>query len=331
VELASLFFLFINKEQLHPLTYFYLCSKNTLMQKKKQSPVNQDIKEYIVESDHELLKYMLATFKSKKRPVLKSVLSGGQIRVNGELTTQYNHPLKKGDKLSINWAKPAKKLKLKKLNVIYEDDVLIVIEKEAGLLSVASAKEKSKTAIQILKEHIAATNPNEKVFIVHRLEREMSGILVFAKSPEIQSTLQNDWNSFVVDRRYIAVTEGVVKQQSGTLKNYLTANKNNRVFVGKTAEGSTLAITNYKVLKQNKAYSMLELNTESGFKNQIRVQLANIGHPVTGDKKYGARKNPLARVAIHAHLLEMLHPVSGEKLKFELVPPSNFRNLVTKA
>jgi 23S rRNA pseudouridine1911/1915/1917 synthase len=155
--------------------------------------------------------------------------------------------------------------------------------------------------------------------------------LVFAKSPEVQSTLQNDWNNFVVDRRYVAVTEGVVKQESGTLKNYLTANKNNRVFVGKTAEGSTLAVTNYKVLKQNKAYSMLELNTESGFKNQIRVQLANIGHPVTGDKKYGARKNPLARVAIHAHLLEILHPITGDKLKFELVPPSSFRNLVTKA
>lgn len=301
------------------------------MQKKKQSPINQDIKEYTVEADHELLKYLLDTYKSKKRPVLKSVLSGGQIKVNGELTTQFNHPLKKGDQLSINWAKPGKKLKLKKLNVIYEDDHLIVIEKEAGLLSVASAKEKSKTAIQILKEHMAATNPNEKVFIVHRLEREMSGILVFAKSPEVQSTLQNDWNNFVVDRRYVAVTEGVVKQESGTLKNYLTANKNNRVFVGKTAEGSTLAVTNYKVLKQNKAYSMLELNTESGFKNQIRVQLANIGHPVTGDKKYGARKNPLARVAIHAHLLEILHPITGDKLKFELVPPSSFRNLVTKA
>ncbi len=318
------------KLEILPQSSYYICTNNNNMLSNKQSPVNQDIKVYSIEQAGELLPFLLKTFSSKKRPVLKSVLAGGQIKVNGQLTTQFNHPLKKGDKLTINWAKPGKKLKLKQLNVIFEDKHLIVIEKEAGLLSVASAKEKSKTAIQVLKEHIAQVSPNEKVFIVHRLEREMSGILVFAKSADIQSQLQNDWNSYVTERKYIAIAEGTFKEKTGTLKNYLTANKNNQVFVGKSPEGATLATTNYKVLKQSKAYSMLQLSTESGFKNQIRVQLAHIGHAVTGDKKYGARKNPLSRVAIHASLLEILHPITGDKLRFELVAPSAFRNLVAE-
>lgn len=293
-----------------------------------RTATNQDIKTYTIETEDELLKYLIKTFPSKKRPILKSILAGGQIKINGQSTTQFNHPLKKGDSLSINWNKPAKKVKLTKLNILYDDHDLIVIEKEAGLLSVASAKEKSKTAIQILKEHVEANNPQDRVYIVHRLEREMSGILIFAKSKEIQARLQDDWSNYIKDRRYVAVVEGNVKEPKGTLKNYLVSNKNNRVFISKSPEGATQAITHYSVLKQNKAYSMLELNTETGFKNQIRVQLDHYGYPVTGDKKYNARKNPLNRVALHASLIEMIHPTNGKSLRFELVAPPSFRNLV---
>jgi len=301
------------------------------MRQEKKSPVNQNVKEYLVEQPDELLKYLLEYFSSKKRPLIKAILSGGQVKVNGQQITQFNHSLRKGDQLSINWSKPSKKVKLAQLNIIHEDNQLIVIEKEPGLLSVASAKEKSKTAIQILKDHILARNPKDKVFVVHRLEREMSGILVFAKTAETQAKLQNDWNNYVIDRRYVAIVEGRPNKAQDTLKNYLTINKNNRVFVSKSADGSSMAVTHYKVIKQSRAFSMLELSTESGIKNQIRVQLAHIGHPVTGDKKYTAKKNPLARVALHAGLLEMIHPENGEKLRFELVAPSSFRNLVTQS
>ena len=293
-----------------------------------KSVANQQIKTYHIEKEAELLQYMLDNFPSKKRPVLKAVLAGGQIRVNNVLTTQYNHPLKKGDQLSINWSKPTKKVKLSKLNILFEDKDIIVIEKEAGLLSVASAKEKSKTAIQILKEHVEAQNPQDRVFIVHRLEREMSGILLFAKSKEVQSLLQENWNEHVLERTYIAVVEGKIKEKEATLKNYLTANKNNRVFISKSPQNATLAITKFKLLKQSNAYSMLELTTESGFKNQIRVQLDHYGYPVTGDKKYNAKKNPLGRIALHANLLTIKHPVSHKALKFELVAPPKFRSLV---
>lgn len=291
--------------------------------------INQDLKTYTIEEEDELLKYLIKSFPSKKRPILKTILAGGQVKVNDQSTTQYNHLLKKGDVLSVNWTKPGKKVKLTKLNIIFEDRDLIVIEKEAGLLSVASAKEKTNTAVQILKEHIEANNPQDRVYIVHRLEREVSGILIFAKSKEVQTLLQENWNDYILDRRYVAVVEGHFKEPKGTLRNYLVSNKNNLVFISKNPEGATQAITHYNVVKQNRAYSLLEISTETGFKNQIRVQMDHIGYPVTGDKKYNARKNPLNRVALHASLIEMKHPSRDEILKFELVAPSSFRNLVT--
>lgn len=298
---------------------------------KKSTPSNQELNTYLIQEDTELLKHLTATYPNKKKVLLKSVMGGGQIRINGDVITQFNHPLKKGDEMQINWAKPSKKVKLQKLNIIYEDQDLIVIEKKAGLLSVASLKEKKKNAVQILKEHQEAIDPRNKVYIIHRLEREASGILLFAKSQKIQELLQNSWEDYVIDRRYVAIVEGKIKEPTHTLRNYLRSNKNNQVFVVNTSENATEAITHFTVLKQTNAYSMLEFKLETGFKNQIRVQMAHYGFPVTGDKKYTAMKNPLGRVALHANLIELKHPISGEHLKFELVPPSNFRNLVAKS
>lgn len=297
---------------------------------KKSVPANQELNSYIIQEETELLKHLIASYPHKKKPLLKSVMGGGQIRINGDVITQFNHPLKKGDEIQINWAKPSKKVKLQKLNIIYEDQDLIVIEKEAGLLSVASLKEKNKNAVQILKEHMEAIDPRLKVYIIHRLEREASGILLFAKSQKVQEELQNHWEDYVIDRKYIAVVEGKIKESENTLRNYLRSNKHNQVYIVNTQDNATEAITHYKLLKQSNAYSMLEFRVETGFKNQIRVQMAHYGFPVTGDKKYTAKKNPLGRVALHANLIELKHPTSGEHLKFELVPPSNFRNLVAK-
>lgn len=297
---------------------------------KKSIPSNQELSSYRIEEDIELLKHLAATYPHKKKALLKQVMGGGQIRINGDVITQFNHVLKKGDEIQINWAKPSKKVKLQKLNILYEDQDLIVIEKEAGLLSVASLKEKQKNAVQILKEHMEALDPRNKVYIIHRLEREASGILLFAKSQKIQELLQNSWEQYVIERKYIAIVEGKIKETSHTLRNYLRSNKNNQVFIVDTPEKATEAVTHFKLLKQTNAYSMLEFKLETGFKNQIRVQMSHFGYPVTGDKKYTAKKNPLARVALHANLIELKHPISGEHLKFELVPPSNFRNLVAK-
>lgn len=297
---------------------------------KETSPSNQLNEVIVIQEESELLKFLTARFPHKKRPLLKAVLSGGQIKVNDQPTTQFNQVLKKGDELVINWAKPAKKVKLSHLNIIYEDQHLIVIEKAEGLLSVASLKEKKKTAIQILKDHLAKVDPKAKVHVVHRLEREVSGILIFAKSPEVQEKLQESWENYVTDRKYVGVVEGKVKKQEDTLRNYLISNKNNQVFVTDSPEGATETITHFKLIKQSNAFSLLEFRLESGFKNQIRVQMQHYGHPITGDKKYNSKKNPLARVALHASMIEMIHPVTGKKLKFELVAPASFRNLVAE-
>ncbi len=297
---------------------------------KSKSPSNQLNETYTITEENELLKFMIAQFPHKKRPILKSILSGGQIKINNQPTTQFNHLLKKGDEVTINWTKPAKKVKLSHLNIIFEDEYLVVIEKAEGLLSVASLKEKKKTAIQILKDHIESVDPKAKVHVVHRLEREVSGILIFAKTSEVQKKLQDSWEEYIIDRKYIGVVEGKVKKEKDTLKNYLMSNKNNQVFVVDSPEGATETITHFKVVKQSNAFSMLEFTLESGFKNQIRVQMQHYGHPITGDKKYKSRKNPLARVALHASMIEMIHPITGKNLKFELVAPSSFRNLVAK-
>ncbi|MBK6264729.1 RluA family pseudouridine synthase [Marivirga sp. S37H4] len=297
---------------------------------KQNSPSNQLNETITITEENELLKFIITHFPHKKRPILKSILSGGQIKVNNQPTTQFNHPLKKGDEVTVNWNKPAKKVKLSHLNIIFEDEYLIVIEKAEGLLSVASLKEKKKTAIQILKDHMEKVDSKVKVHVVHRLEREVSGILIFAKTSEVQQKLQESWETYITDRKYMGVVEGKVKKEEDTLKNYLMSNKNNQVFVVDSPEGATETITHFKVVKQSNAFSMLEFTLESGFKNQIRVQMQHYGHPITGDKKYKARKNPLGRVALHASMIEMIHPVTGKKLKFELVAPANFRNLVAK-
>ena len=295
-----------------------------------RQPTNQKLETYTIPANTELLKYLVEKFPQQKKALLKSVMGGGQVRINQEVITQFNFPLAKGDEIQINWSKPTKKVKLQKLNIIHEDNDIIVIEKEAGLLSVASLKEKNKNAIQILKEHIAAKNPETNVYVVHRIEREASGILIFAKNKKVQEILQKSWDEHILDRRYVAVVEGKIKEKEGTIRNYLSSNKNNQVFIMKTAENATEAITHFKVIKQSNAYSLLEFKLDTTFKNQIRVQMAGVGHAVTGDKKYNAKKNPLARVALHANLIEFKHPISGKVLKFELVAPSSFRNLVAK-
>lgn len=297
---------------------------------KATTPANQDLNTYKIQADSELLKHLVETYPQRKKLILKSIMGGGQIRINGDVITQFNHPLKKGDEIQINWTKPSKKVKLKRLNIIYEDQHLIVIEKEAGLLSVASLKEKNKNAIQILKEHMESIDARNRVYIVHRLEREASGILLFAKSKELQELLQNSWEDYVIERKYVAVVEGKVQESSATLKNYLKSNKNNQVFVVNHADNATEAISHFHLLKQSNAYSLLEFELKTGFKNQIRAQMAHYGHPVTGDKKYNAAKNPLSRVALHANLIEIKHPITNKHLKFELVPPPSFRNLVAK-
>ncbi len=200
----------------------------------------------------------------------------------------------------------------------------MVIEKEAGILSIATDKELEKTAYSILSRHVKQSNPKNKIFVIHRLDRETSGVMLFAKSREVQEILQTEWKQTIVERTYYAVVEGIPEKKNGTIASWLNENKAFKVFSGQNPEKGHKAITHYKVLKQEKDYSLLEVNLETGRKNQIRVHMQDIGHSIAGDKKYGAKTNPFKRLGLHAGVLSFKHPKTGKVVHFESPVPQKF-------
>lgn len=279
--------------------------------------------EWKVEEATELLKFLFEMMPSRSRKSLKGVLGRGQVYVNGEATTQFNEPLHPGDRVEIHSHFGARNVKIKGIEILHEDDDVIVIEKEAGLLSIASEKENQMTAYRQLAEHVQRSHPKNRVFVVHRLDRDTSGVMMFAKSKKVQQKLQNAWKDVVSERIYIALVEGQV-DQDGTITSWLTEDKTLTVRSSKNPNNGKKAVTHYKVLKSNRNLSLLKVHLDTGRKNQIRVHMQELGHPIVGDKKYGSRSNPIRRMGLHAHILAFRHPTTGESLRFESEVPSAF-------
>ncbi len=208
-----------------------------------------------------------------------------------------------------------------KLDIIYEDKEFIVVNKKAHLLTIATKEEKIETLYHKVYEYLKRKNKNNYVFIVHRLDKDTSGLVLFAKNQKLKNALQEEWSK--TTREYIAVVEGYVEKMRGTIKEYLKETSTLLTYATKDKSGK-LAITHYEVLYRSKSHSVLKINIETGRKNQIRVAMQNLGHPIIGDKKYGATKNPLRRVCLHASTLEIIHPFSKEKMRFESKMPKEF-------
>ena len=215
-------------------------------------------------------------------------------------------------------------MRRKKLEILYEDKFIIIVNKPHNLLTIATEKEKERTLYQYVYDYLKKKNKNNKVFIVHRLDKDTSGIVMFAKDEETKFFLQDNWDKF--ERCYVAVVYGKL-DKSGILKNYLSETKTHLTYITNDKNGK-LAITQYERVLQNKKYTMLSLNLKTGRKNQIRVQLAHIGNPIVGDKKYGIKKDPIRRMALHAFLLSFIHPKSKEIIKIEIDIPDAFINLI---
>ena len=215
----------------------------------------------------------------------------------------------------------------KKLDIIYEDKELIVVNKPTKKLCVSTDRVKTNTLYSEVSAYVKKQNPKNKIFIVHRLDRDTSGIVLFAKNEVLKKKLQDNWEKLAITREYIAIVDKMPKKKKDTLKDYLKESKTLQVYVTDDIKNGKLAITDYEVIKHNKVYSMLRINIHTGRKNQIRVQLENIGNPVVGDKKYKSRNNPLGRLALHATKLEIVHPVTKKKLVFESSIPSNFKKM----
>lgn len=282
---------------------------------------------YEVKENDTLLHFLFEVLSDQSKTTVKSLLAHKQIGVNGRATTHFDAVLKAGNVVNVGFDKNSSAFSHPMLNIIYEDESLIVIDKMSGLLSMSTERDKEKTAYHILSDYVKRRNPRNRVFILHRLDRETSGIMMFAKDMKVQEILQKDWDQSVLERKYIAVIEGCPAKENGKIKSYIAENS---AFIVHTsnAQNGKLAITNYKILKSNKLYSLVELDLETGRKNQIRVHMQELGHPIAGDKKYGAKSNPINRLALHAFKLRFIHPISRKEMNFDTPIPKRFTLLV---
>lgn len=282
---------------------------------------------FTVETAGTLQAYLLENLKNESRTTVKSLLAHKQVTINDRPTTQYNAPLNPGDEVGIWFDKQTTSFYHPQLHILYEDDHLIVADKASGLLSMGTEREKQKTAYRILNDYVKRVDPRRHIFIVHRLDRETSGVMMFAKDGETQRLLQERWDEAVLERKYVAVVEGQPGQKTGQIKSYIAENSALIVHRANASNGK-LAITNYNVLKSNGYFSLMELDLRTGRKNQIRVHMQELGCPVTGDPKYGAKYDPIHRLALHAFKLRFIHPQSHREMSFELPVPDRFRRAV---
>lgn len=293
-----------------------------------------------VEQETILISFLQSKMGGMTRNSVKLMLSHRQVSVNGVVQTRFDYQLSNGDEVVIITGVVAKELTHPKLRVVYEDDYLLVVEKKEELLTVATHPDSREvTCFSILKRYVRQKNARAGIYVVHRLDRETSGLLVFAKSPELQHYMRDYWRQLVTRRTYIAVAHGLFDKKEGKIQTWLTEDDKTRmVYSSPVDDGGKLAVTNYKVIAQTcftrkseeqpANYSLLELNLETGRKNQIRVHLTSIGHPIVGDRKYGnGQVPPINRLALHARVLEFIHPVTEQTLHFETIAPIEFTRL----
>jgi len=286
----------------------------------------KDLREFKVDKECELLSFLLEKLNSQSRNSIKSLLTHRRVSIDGAPVTQFNFKLYKGDVVIISKTSIHKKTR-SNLPIIYEDDELIAINKPSGLLSIASDKEKGSTAYRMLMDYVQQKDKHNRIFVVHRLDEDTSGVLVVAKNPHIQKLLQDNWNQIVKKRGYFAICDGIFKVKEGKVTSYLKKNAQNLMYsVKNPSKDAQLAITNYKVIKEKNNYSLLDINIETGRKNQIRVHMGDLGHNVIGDDKYGEPTNPLKRLGLHAYELSFIHPISKKKVTFKAPIPKEFTN-----
>lgn len=278
-----------------------------------------------VKENAPLLEYLINNV-SESRSKLKATLQGRGIAVNGRMVTQFDYQLKAGDKIIISRHKKQNQFKSRYVKIVYEDRWLVVIEKNIGILSMA-AGHSSLNVKSVLDDYFLKSRQKCRAHVVHRLDRDTSGLMVYAKDIETEQILEHNWHQIVYDRRYVAVVSGEMEQDNGTIANWLKDNKAYITYSSPTDNGGKYAVTHFQVLNRTTEHSLVEYKLETGRKNQIRVHSADMGHPVCGDVKYGNGDDPLHRLCLHAYMLCFTHPVTGEPMEFSTPIPTAFRSL----
>ena len=268
-----------------------------------------------------LLEWLLLNLKESKSKV-KAILKGRGIIVNGKKVTQYDYQLKPGDKIAVSKSKRNDTFHNRFVKLVYEDRHLVVIEKAVGILSMA-AGHSSLNVKSVLDDYFKTTRQKCTAHVVHRLDRDTSGLMIYAKDKETELLLERDWHNIVYDRRYVAVVSGEMEDNEGTISNWLKDNKAYITFSSPVDNGGKWAVTHFRSIN----HSLVEYRLETGRKNQIRVHSADMGHPVCGDIKYGNGDDPIHRLCLHAYVLCFYHPITHERMEFETPIPVAFRKL----
>ncbi len=279
------------------------------------------IETYYPKADTTLLAFVQESMPQRKRTVLKQMLQHNQIAVNGMPVKQFDAPVSEGDKVEVNLTREFRIFSNRRVKLVFEDEDMLVIEKGYGLLSMGNDTVTAGTAYSIMRDYLKWKDPRNKLFIVHRLDRDTSGLMMMAKNVAAKDNM-------VLNRKYVTVVEGYVEQGSGVIQSYLAENSEYEVYSTKNPEEGKLAVTRYKVLKRGNGHTLLEVELDTGRKNQIRVHMKDLGHPISGDRRYGAKKSIIHRLALHAQTLRFVHPVTRKDMNFSTPIPGSFYKLV---
>ena len=291
--------------------------------------INKDRKDaytdYTVREESTLLEWLLGNIKESKTKV-KATLKNSGVKVNGKFRTQFDFPLHNGDKVSVSKSKQNNTFRSKFIKLVYEDQYLVVIEKNAGILSMA-AGHSTLNVKTVLDDYFRRTRQHCTAHVVHRLDRDTSGLMIYAKDMQTEQILEHDWHNIVYDRRYVAVGSGEMEDDEGTIANWLKDNRAYITYSSPVDNGGKYAVTHFRVLDRTARHSLVEYRLETGRKNQIRVHSADMGHPVCGVVKYGNGDNPVGRLCLHAYKLCFYHPINHRRMEFETEIPADFRKL----
>ena len=281
---------------------------------------------FMVKENCELMIFLMTKMSGISRTKVKNMLSNGLVWVDDEVVSQYNFMLQPGMQVRIGKKEEKRKFTSKWMRIVFEDKYIVVVEKREGIVTNSPTDEVSIQ--RVLNNYFEFTRQRCRAHTVHRLDKHTSGLLIFAKDKKISFMFEKNWKDIISDRRYVAVVEGFMEKEYGTVESYL---KDNRMFVSyssDTDDGGKHAITHYKTLKRKPDFSLVELRLETGRKNQIRVHMHDLKHPIVGDEKYGSASDPIKRVALHAYKLSFTHPMTNEELSFETPIPTNFMQLL---
>ena len=289
---------------------------------------------FIAEKDSPLLQYLYRVLAGQSRSGIKAYLTRSQVTVNGQSTTAFDYPVHKGDRISIldkgTVVKKRSGEKDTRVKIVFEDEWLIVVDKRSGILSMSTGAEGETTAYSLMSDYVKRIHGRQsKIFIVHRIDRETSGLIIFAKNENTKKKLQESWNESVLERKYCAIVEGHMPERQGTVRSWLKENpKSLKVTSSPVDDGGKESVTRYRVLSCGKHFSLVEFELETGRKHQIRVHASLLGCPVTGDRKYGAKDNPAGRIALHARSIVFRHPVTRKKMSFDTGVPNVFKAIM---